>query len=41
MWVCTKKLSKGTFHWPRTDQAHSGALQVLADEYGIELSCKK
>lgn len=38
LWVCAKRLSKGTFHWPRTDHAQRGALQVLAEELPLLLS---
>jgi transposase len=38
LWVCTKRLPRGTFHWPRTVQEPTGALRVLAEELTLLLS---
>jgi transposase len=35
-WVCTKRLGKGFFAWPRT--AEPGALRILAEELTLLLS---
>ena len=37
-WICTKKLAKGSFHWPRTGPEETGALRVLAEELTLLLS---
>jgi transposase len=38
IWICAKKLSQGTFHWPRTAENERGALRVLAEELTLLLS---
>ena len=38
LWVCAKRLAKGTFHWPRTGESENGALRVLAEELTLLLS---
>jgi transposase len=35
-WICAKRLSKGCFAWPRTQEA--GALRILAEELTLLLS---
>lgn len=36
-WVCTKRLAKGCFRWPRTAESETGALRVLAEELTLLL----
>lgn len=38
VWVCAKKLPRGTFSWPQTTQAETGALRVAAQELALLLS---
>jgi transposase len=37
-WVCTKRLAKGCYSWPKTAPAETGALRVLAEELMLLLS---
>jgi len=37
-WLCTKRLAKGSSHWPRTGSEETGALRVLAEELTLLLS---
>jgi len=37
-WVCAKRLAKGTFSWPRTPQAQTGVLRIVAEELTLLLS---
>jgi transposase len=37
IWVCAKKLPKGTFSWPRTAAEPSGALMIVAEELALLL----
>jgi transposase len=36
VWVCAKRLGKGRFAWPKTNE--SGALRILAEELTLLLS---
>jgi transposase len=38
IWVCAKKLPRGTFSWPRTTAEETGALRVVAEELTLLLS---
>ena len=38
LWVATKRLERGTYHWPRTAETETGALRVLAEELTLLLS---
>jgi transposase len=38
LWVCAKRLSQGTFHWPKTTEHETGAVRVLAEELTLLLS---
>ncbi len=37
-WVCTKRLAKGCYAWPKTAPSETTALQVLAEELTLLLS---
>jgi transposase len=37
-WVCAKRLAKGCFSWPKTEENETGALRVLAEELTLLLS---
>lgn len=37
-WVCTKRLAKGCYSWPKTAETETGALRVLAEELTLLLS---
>jgi transposase len=37
-WVCTKRLAKGCFSWPKTAAPEPGALRILAEELTLLLS---
>ena len=32
LWVCAKRLEKGSFGWPRTPETETGALRIVAEE---------
>lgn len=38
LWVCAKRLEQGTFSWPRTAEAESGALRILSEELVLLLN---
>lgn len=38
LWCCTKRLAQGCFHWPKTAEAQTGALRVLAEELTLLIS---
>lgn len=40
LWVCAKRLSQGSFHWPKTTtpDTGTGAVRVLAEELTLLLS---
>jgi transposase len=37
LWVCAKRLERGTFSWPATAEADTGALRIVAEELALLL----
>lgn len=37
-WVCTKKLAKGCFSWPKTADTETGTLRIVAEELTLLVS---
>ncbi|MDB5830139.1 MAG: Orf2 family protein [Variovorax sp.] len=38
LWSCAKRLSRGTFSWPKTTEDQSGALRILSEELAMLLN---
>lgn len=38
LWVCAKRLAKGSFSWPKTSAEPRGALRMVAEELTLLLS---
>ena len=38
LWVATKRLPQGCYHWPHTAAHETGALRILAEELTLPLS---
>jgi transposase len=37
LWVMAKRLQQGTFSWPQTTEAETGALRIVAEELALLL----
>jgi transposase len=38
LWVATKRLQQGCYHWPKTEENETGALRILAEEWTLLVS---
>lgn len=38
LWCCAKRLGRGSFSWPKTPAAETGALRIVAEELTLLLS---
>jgi transposase len=38
LWVATKRLQQGCYHWPKTAEPETGALRILAEELTLLVS---
>ena len=38
IWICAKRLERGTFNWPRTTETEPAVLRILAEELMLLVS---